>query len=188
MNESPSNHSLDIQDYYHSAKSLRRDLLSMDDDIRHQAAERFRSLSHLEHLGPDAISKKRISLNQAKQVIAKEMNQPDWANLKQDLMAKIEAIEEETGRAFVAGDMPNEAGEVISGDVIYLGQFNDHNYAIDAISIDVYQLYTSSHGPGFEVQALEPIDFDPEQLPDIPEEESQWSDWSQKTAKTLGLS
>ena len=188
MNQSLSNDSLDIQDYYHSAKSLRRDLLSMDENKRLTAAERFSSLSHLEHLSPEAICKKKISLNQAKQVIAKEMDQPDWAQLKQDLMAKIEAIEEETGRAFVPGKIPDEPGEVISGDVIYLGEFKGHQYAIDAISIDVYQLHISGHGPGFEVQGLEPIDFDPEQLPDIPEEESQWTDWSEKTAKALGLS
>jgi hypothetical protein len=179
--------SLNLQDFYLAAKSLRRDLISVNKEERLGAAERFASLTPLSVLTLEDICTKKISLNQAKQVIAHEMGHQDWGVLKQDLADKIQAIEDKSQCHFVPGELPLEPGEVISGDVIFLGTFKGQTYAIDAILIDVFELKTSPHGPGYEVHPLEPMDFDPEVLPEIPEEEDAWTAWSQGTAEALGL-
>jgi hypothetical protein len=187
-NSIPDKNSLDLQDFYRAAKNLRAKLLDTDPDVQSKAAVRFSVLRGLDKLTIEEIPQKDISLNQAKQVIARELGYVEWADLKNDLQEKIQAIQMKTGVRFIPGIIPLEAGDVIQGDVIKLGCFSNTHYAIDAILLDVFELHKSPHGPGYELHALDPIDFDPDRIPDLPDEEHEWPEWSKEMAHVLGLS
>jgi hypothetical protein len=184
----PPENSLRLQDYYLAAKNLRAHLMNEDESVQQVAAARFTKLVGLETLPVNEIPQKKISLNQAKQVIAQEAGFENWGQLKVDLSQKVETIQEQAGNLFVPGEAPNSSGDVVSNDIIVLGHFNDTLYAVDAILLDLYQLKPSELGPGYEVIEMDPVDFDPEAIPDIPEEEDQWDAWGIAMAKALGLS
>jgi hypothetical protein len=162
--------------------------MNEDENVQQVAAARFTKLVGLETLPVNEIPQKKISLNQAKQVIAQEAGFENWGQLKVDLSQKVETIQEQAGNLFVPGEAPNSSGDVVSNDIIVLGHFNDTLYAVDAILLDLYQLKPSELGPGYEVIEMDPVDFDPESIPDIPEEEDHWDAWGIAMAKALGLS
>jgi hypothetical protein len=179
--------SLSLQDFYLEAKNLRSQLRDSDDGVKMAAAQRFTNLSGLDAIPAEEIPDKKISLNQAKQVIAQERGQESWGHLKIHLAEKVQAIQEKCEALFVPGQMPNEAGEVISNDIIFLGTFAEQSYAIDAILMDLYAIAMSEHGPGYEVRELDPVDFDPDAVPDIPEDDNEWGAWGVSMAKVMGL-
>lgn len=179
--------SLKLQDYYLEAKNLRSALRNEEEGERFAAAQRFSQLEGLQQLELSDIPQKNISLNQAKQVIAKEAGHEDWGQLKIHLSETIESIAEKSGRPFVPGEIPKECGEVITNDIIFLGEFNGQHVAVDAILMDVFDLEASEHGPGYSVSERDPIDFEPENIPDLPDEDEDWQAWGQATAKALGI-
>ena len=179
--------SLNLQDYYLAAKNLRAQLVDEDQGVRQEAAQRFTRLVGLENLPVEEIPTKSISLNQAKQVISQEAGFDNWGQLKVDLSQKVENIQQQSGNLFVPGEAPNSSGDVVSNDIIVLGTFNDKLYAVDAILLDLYELKPSTFGPGYEVIEMDPVDFEPEAIPDIPDEEDEWEDWGVSMAKALGL-
>ena len=184
----PDKNSLDIQEYYRAAKNLRAKLLDRDPDTQSKAASRFAILRGLDTLTIEEIPQKEISLNQAKQVIARELGYVEWSDLKIDLQEKIDAIQIQCHVPFIPRAIPDEAGEVIYGDVIKLGFYSGIHYAIDAILMDLYELKPSRLGPGFEVHIADPVEFDPERIPDLPDDAHEWPEWSKEMAHVLGLS
>ena len=161
--------------------------MDADPDLQSKAARRFSILRGLDNLSLEEIPQKEISLNQAKQVIARELGYVEWSDLKNDIIQKIGAVQEKCGVPFVPGKIPDEAGEVIYSDVIKLGCFSGTHYAIDAILMDLFELRPSLHGPGYEVHVSDPVEFDPERVPDLPDEPHEWPAWSKEMAHVLGL-
>ena len=188
LSTKPSEGSLRLEDYYLAAKNLRSELMNADPEVQQKAAARFTGLVGFETLPLEQIPSKKISLNQAKQVIAQEASFENWGQLKVDLSQKVEAIQQQAGNLFVPGEAPNSTGDVVSNDIIILGTFNDKLYAVDAILLDLYELKPSQLGPGYEVIEMDPVEFEPESIPDIPDEEDQWEAWGVSMAQALGLS
>jgi hypothetical protein len=178
---------LDLSHYYGLARDLRADLKRHDQHCQREAAERFRQLTDFSSLESDRILRKKISLRQAKEVIAKEQGYGDWPDLRLAIEKAIEDIQQQCeGRYFPKG-VPEESGDVVEGDLILLGTFSERCYVVDAILMTLYEAVDCSIGPGVVMMELDAPDFNPEDIPDLPEEDSGWSDWSVLAARALGV-
>lgn len=178
---------LNLSHYYDLARDLRSSLRDESLELREKAAQRFMALPEFSNLEAERVLKKKISLRQAKQVVALELGFGDWSDLRLEIEKKIEKIQEQCEGAYLPKGVSKEPGEVVEGDLIVLGEFGNRTYVVDAILMDLFETVACTIGPGVVLRALEPVDFDPNELPDLPDNEEGWEEWSCLTAKALGI-
>lgn len=169
--------SLSISDHYESARTLRL-ALNAEGEAHDLALER-----HLKVI-PD-FDERMSTLAQAKRVIAMELGHGSWANLKLAIDEEVEQIRQGSEHYFIPGALPKEAGDVVEGDVVVLGDKGGRVLAMDVILFDLYELEVVDRG--YQIRPMDPPEFDPETMPDLPDDGEDWSAWGKACFRSLGI-
>lgn len=128
------------------------------------------------------ILRKKLSLADAKVMIATQHGFSSWADLRQAIDEQIQIRVEAFGN-FIPEDNVFEAGDVVKNDVVFIGEKNKSKFAVDMILETVFELTPDKEGYGFLMRSSEKS-LAEGSLPD-PDDFSDWNLWAESVLNKL---